>query len=287
MWASKKGYRHSTIEGSVRALKSIARHVDLLDSQRTLAYLARLDVSESRKEKLATDLQRFYEFKGIPFTPPRYRRVQRLPFIPLESEVDAVISGCGKKTACFLQLIKETRVRPGEAWNLRWVDVDTERASVNILPEKDSNPRQLKVSIRLIGMLNAQPKKYCYVFRNPEVGSVSHLHRFREVYRRQRKRISAKLQNPRLDQITFKTLRHWKATTEYHKTKDILHVMQLLGHKNIQNTLVYTHLVNWESDESVSKVAKTVKEAQELVEAGFDYVTLKDTNYSGRGSELR
>ena len=48
--------------------------------------------------------------------------------------------------------------------------------------------------------------------------------------------------------------------------------MQLLGHRNIRNTLVYTHLVNWESDEYVSKVAKTVKEAQELVEAGFDYV---------------
>jgi len=59
---------------------------------------------------------------------------------------------------------------------------------------------------------------------------------------------------------------------EYHKTKDILHVLQLLGHKNIRNTLVYTHLVNWESDEFVSKVAETVKEAQELVEAGFDYV---------------
>jgi integrase len=272
LWASKEGYRRSTIEGSVRALRSIARQVDLLDTQRTLTYLAKLVVSESRKEKLATDLQRFYEFKRIPFTPPRYRRVQRLPFIPLESEIDAVISGCGKKTACFLQLIKETGIRPGEAWNLRWVDIDTERTSVNVLPEKDSNPRQLKIGSRLLGMLNTQPKKYSYVFRNPAVDSVSHLHRFREVYRKQRKRISAKLQNPRLDQITFKTLRHWKATNEYHKTKDILHVMQLLGHKNIQNTLVYTHLVNWESDEYVSKVAKTVKEAQELVEAGFDYM---------------
>ena len=48
--------------------------------------------------------------------------------------------------------------------------------------------------------------------------------------------------------------------------------MQLLGHRNIRNTLVYTHLVNWESDEFVSKVARTVKEAQELVEAGFDFV---------------
>jgi len=59
---------------------------------------------------------------------------------------------------------------------------------------------------------------------------------------------------------------------EYHKTKDILQVMQLLGHKNTRNTSVYTHLVNWESDEFISKIAQTVKETQELVEAGFDYV---------------
>ena len=95
LWAAKNGCRRSTVEVSVRALRSIARHVNLLDLQRTLAYLAKLSVSESRKEKLATDLQRFYGFKGIPFTAPRYRRVQRLPFIPLESEVDAVISACG------------------------------------------------------------------------------------------------------------------------------------------------------------------------------------------------
>jgi len=56
---------------------------------------------------------------------------------------------------------------------------------------------------------------------------------------------------------------------EYHKTKDILHVMQVLGHKNIKNTLVHTHL----DDEYVSKVAWNVEEACKLIEAGFDYVT--------------
>jgi integrase len=165
LWASKKGYGYSTIEASVRALVSIARQVNLVDSEATLGYLAKLAVSESRKEKLATDLQRFYQFKGIPFTPPRYRRVQRLPFIPLESEFDAVISACGKKTACFLQLMKETGIRPGEAWNLRWIDLDSERRCVNILPEKDSNARQLAVSNRLLSMLNSLPKKFDYVFR--------------------------------------------------------------------------------------------------------------------------
>ena len=56
-------------------------------------------------------------------------------------------------------------------------------------------------------------------------------------------------------QIT-KTLGHFKATMEYHRTKDILHVMSLLGHKNIRNTLVYAHLVKFENDEWICRVAK-------------------------------
>jgi hypothetical protein len=60
---------------------------------------------------------------------------------------------------------------------------------------------------------------------------------------------------------------------EYQKTKDILHVMRMLGHRNIQNTLVYTHLINNESDQFICKAAKRVEEATDLVENGFEYVT--------------
>jgi hypothetical protein len=66
--------------------------------------------------------------------------------------------------------------------------------------------------------------------------------------------------------------RHWKATMEYHKTKDILHVMQLLGHRNIKNTLVYTQLVNFENDDYHSATAKTIEEATKLIDTGFEYV---------------
>ena len=97
---------------------------------------------------------------------------------------------------------------------------------------------------------------------------------FRRNFELSRASLALKLQNPRIKSISFKTLRHYKATMEYHRTKDILHVMQLLGHKNIRNTLVYTHLVNFETEDNyVCKVAKTVREAQELIELGFDFVT--------------
>ena len=60
---------------------------------------------------------------------------------------------------------------------------------------------------------------------------------------------------------------------EYHKTKDILHVMQLLGHKRIHNTLKYTQLVKFnEQEEYVCKAVKTADEAKELIESGFEYV---------------
>jgi hypothetical protein len=49
---------------------------------------------------------------------------------------------------------------------------------------------------------------------------------------------------------------------EYHKTKDILHVMKRLGHKQIENTLIYTQLIQYENDEYHSAVAETTEEAR-------------------------
>ena len=72
---------------------------------------------------------------------------------------------------------------------------------------------------------------------------------------------------------------------EYHKTKDILHVMRILGHRSINNTLKYTQLVNFQNDDYTSKVANTIEEACELVEAGFEYVCdIEELRSSGSAS---
>ena len=80
------------------------------------------------------------------------------------------------------------------------------------------------------------------------------------------------MKNPRILRITFKTFRHWKGTMEYHRTKDILHVMDVLGHRDIKTTLIYTQLVNFEVDDHHSATAKTTEKAEQLVEAGREYV---------------
>jgi hypothetical protein len=68
------------------------------------------------------------------------------------------------------------------------------------------------------------------------------------------------------------TLRHWKATMEYHRTKNIKFVQNILGHKKLENTDVYTHLINFEGDDWHVAHARNLEEENKLIEAGFEYV---------------
>lgn len=124
------------------------------------------------------------------------------------------------------------------------------------------------VSNKCIRMVDGLPRKNDRVF---SINSVD-----RQFYG-QRKRIAARLDNPRLLSISFHTLRHFKGTMEYHKTKDILRVKYILGHKNIRNTLIYINLENTlfqgkGEDTFHVRVAKTVDEACKLLEVGSEYV---------------
>jgi hypothetical protein len=51
-------------------------------------------------------------------------------------------------------------------------------------------------------------------------------------------------------------------------------VKKLIGHRSINNTLIYTHLIKEDSgsNEFGSKVARTIDEARQLMEEGFEYV---------------
>ena len=100
----------------------------------------------------------------------------------------------------------------------------------------------------------------------------------RRNYSKQRKPLAAKLKNPRMLQITFHTFRHWKATTEYHKTRDILHVKEILGHRSLDNTMKYTELISFKDDEYSVRIAHTEEEACQLLETGYDYVCDYETN---------
>jgi integrase/predicted RNA-binding Zn-ribbon protein involved in translation (DUF1610 family) len=266
-WMQKEGYAESTISRRIRLLGTLLnKGADLQDPESVKETIAKQKSWTTKTKQIAVETYDcFLKSKELTWKKPIYQAVKKLPFIPTEEELNNLIAGCNRKTATFLQLLKETGMRCGEAFMLLWTDFDFENKTVNITPEKGSDPRQLKISMRLIMMLTALPRTKDKPF------ACSHRH-FSRAFRIQRARVASKLKNDRILKIHFHTLRHWKATMEYAKTKDILHVMKMLGHRNIQNTLLYTQLISFESDEYHSATAKTVQDAQKLIEAGFDYV---------------
>jgi integrase len=98
----------------------------------------------------------------------------------------------------------------------------------------------------------------------------------------QRRRIAKNLSNPAILQVHFHSFRHWKATMEYHQTKDLIHVQEVLGHKNIEITrsCICIEKALHKSSDDVKfhiTVASNKAEIMQLLELGFEYIMQKDS----------
>jgi len=266
-----KGRADSTIRLSRSSLSTLEKAgATLLDPQSVRTIIAGKNWSGNRKRNVINAVTQFYSFIGLTWSPPDYQIVRKIPFIPVEQEIDELIAGAPNKIPTFLQLLKETAMRGGEAIQVRWKDVDLERRVVMCnYPEKGSNTRVFSdLSSKLLTMLNNLPRENEYIF-----GTMT-LNCFKASFTRSRKRLAFKLANPRLNEIHFHTLRHWKATMLYHYTHDLLFVAEFLGHKDIENTRLYIQLEknlfkNFSDENFTVKVVNSVDEAIALGKVGF------------------
>jgi integrase len=266
----------TTVESKLRIIRRLQRRVNLWDTESFERYLLNAKMTNGLKESVGYAYQDWCKFNGFDYCPKRFKREEKLPHIPKESEIDQLISGCGGRLSCFLQLLKESACRPIEAWRLTSEDFDLKQKLCYInKPAKGSNPRILKMSDKLTAMVTRIVNETHPDSRLWKAELVN----LRRSYQRRRKTLSQRLNDPNLNRISLRTFRHWKATIEYSKTKDILYVKRLLGHKRIENTLVYTHLIDFGEEDSFSvKIASTIEEFTTLLESGFEYVS----DYEGK-----
>jgi integrase len=203
----------------------------------------------------------------ITWDKPKYTPEETTPFVPDEKELDQLIAACkSRRMATFLQTLKETYADPGEILKLRWIDVDSSNCVITInVPVKGHKSGQIKVSTRVIAMLNSlSNKKSEYIF--PTRYDI-----IQNCFDYVRKRAAQRLQNPRLLKISFRTFRHWGGTMLAHYTHgQVLTVQRLLRHKNINNTMKYIHMIAFKDDEFETATATNVEEAQRLATAGFE-----------------
>jgi hypothetical protein len=66
------------------------------------------------KTRFCSAYGEYLKFRELKWVAPKYQIVAKLPFIPLEEEIDLLISASGKVTSTVLQMLKETGMRIGE-----------------------------------------------------------------------------------------------------------------------------------------------------------------------------
>jgi integrase len=270
-WNIKKnGRAEGTIATHIKILKCLDKQCNITEPEEVKTLLANLKWQTNTKLNAAIVYDSFLKSIGKTWTRPEYKHQSGLPpFIPTEAEIDTLIAAATPKTAALLQTLKETAARIGEVTRIQWKDIDTERKAIYIHAEKGSNSRILPISDKLLAMLGRLPKTSDKIFR-------AQIHGCRTAFEKLRNRTATKLSNPRLKQIHFHTFRHWKATTEYHRIKDIMTVKAMLGHKSVLSTQVYVNieaaLFLSTSDEWTCKATRDSVEATKLIEAGFEYV---------------
>jgi len=276
-YCRKEALSEETVNTKYKILRIMLRNnINLDDPEQVKLFIATNEKwSNGHKSQAVYAYNTYAKMKSIQWTIPNYPKNETIPFVPTEIEIDALIDGTCKKISIVLQAIKETGFRIGELWRCKWVDIDEEKSTLKCnQPEKRCKPREVRISAKLLARFNTLPKTNDFIFGKTRLGFT------REQFDRQRNKLAVKLNNLRLKQIHFHTFRHYHATKLYNETKSLIEVMARLGHRNINSTMVYTHIVQFdeESQNYHHAMARNEKEAGELIDNGWTYILTTPQN---------
>jgi len=264
-----------TINFTRKALAYLNRHTSLNNPEEVKQFIARLQCTNGYKRNLCIVYNKYCKYYNIEWEMPLYQTEAKTIRIPTKEKIEMLIARARRPTSTKLMISKETGLRPVELCNLRVKDVDLDQKVIYPSTAKHGSSRILKISSKLKEMIQEHLDKHNL---NPNdklfKGDADNYGKY---YRQMRNRLAQELHDPSLKTIRLYDFRRYFATRLYAKTRDILFVKQQMGHKKIETTLIYVQLLELgEDDEWTCKTATNIKEATQLIENGFQYVTEMD-----------
>jgi len=261
-----------TINFTRKALTFLAKNCNLNNPESVKAFIANHNTSNHYRRNLCIAYNKYVKYCNLTWNMPLYRQPQKLPNVPTTQKLKMLISKARTTLAIKLKISMETGLRPVELCNLRVKDINLDTRVVRPTTAKNGLARALKITTETTEMIKAHIIKHELNPNDKMFKGTSD--NYGKQYRQMRNNLATKLQDPSLRTIRLYDFRHYFATMLYAKTRDILLVKQQMGHKKIETTLLYAQLIHLnEEDEYTCKTATNIKEATQLIENGFQYVT--------------
>lgn len=171
---------------------------------------------------------------------PKIKHDKKLPVVLSYQECKSIFNAPESlKHRVLLSFIYSSGLRAGEASRMKISDVDTDRMMIHIRQSKYRKDRYVPLSPFVLLGLRKYVKEYRpidYLFNGRESGSPFSTIGMGSVLR-------AAVKKCRLHKnITLHTLRHSYATHLLEFGLDIVSIKELLGHANIETTMIYLHV---------------------------------------------
>jgi len=170
---------------------------------------------------------------------PLAKSKQKLPIVLNRKEVQKLFEVTTNiKHKVVLALFYYAGMRLSEARNLKWQDIDFERNLIHIKQTKGEKERVVFLHKKLKEFLLEYGIRKWGVVLISERGKKYNERTIQQIVKNAARRAGIR------KRVTPHTLRHSFATHLLEAGADIRYIQQLLGHKNLRTTQIYTHVAN-------------------------------------------
>ena len=169
----------------------------------------------------------------------KMKKPNSLPNVLAINEVRKIIDRIvNLKHKAIISTIYSCGLRISEVINLKFSDIDSSAMTIKIVNAKGKNDRYVMLSAKLLELLREYFREYKpkeYLFEGQNGGKYSS-RSIQEVFNRSVKAASIS------KKVTVHTLRHSFASHLLDNGTDIRFIQELLGHKHLSTTQIYTHI---------------------------------------------
>ena len=274
-----KGRSQSTRTAYEKNLKALAIRADLKDTKVVELVIARYKKKNGRpitnnyKSKLCDHYATYCKFYKIEWEKPIYTPEPTTIQPPTQEKITMRISSARLELSIKLDISAQTGLRPVEIQGdkgLQANNIHPDQNTITARITKGCNPRPpLPITKELTARLqdyitkhNTKPDEILFTGKTENYG---------KDYRVFRNRLAKKLQDPTLRTIRLYDLRHAYATKQLRRTQNAEIVRQLMGHKKLDTTQKYLHLLAGNNGEWIVEGTTDKKRAEELLANDFTY----------------
>lgn len=244
------GYSDKTIELYTCCVKCFSYHfmrspleITYNQIESFFLYLRKQKKSESTIHIYYESLKYFYTMHNIRNRLPHitFTRINnKLPEILCQNEVFKLLEKCTSlKYRTIFTLIYSAGLRVSEAANLKLSDIDFERKQIFIRNSKNKKDRYTLLADETIILIKNYLQIYNpieYLFYSNDICNKISNDCIQKTFK------NLVIENKIVKNIHIHTLRHCFATHLLENGTSIFYIMKLLGHSNIQTTMIYLHM---------------------------------------------